>query len=303
MGYMKDPQRLALLYSAADLFVGPSLEEAFGQVYIEAAACGTPSVGYPVGGKPEAIVDGLSGRLAKRATPESLAEAIDSLYRDPQLRADMARWGRLWVESEFSMHASYHRLFSVLKEQGFAGRLRLGPKINLPLHPRPLPEPALVSGTLPGWRAVSGFDHWEGPYPQRKLPRCRWALGPTARFEIDAERPGPARLLIAGRCYEPGQRLKLVHDGTIFGEQAFPSAGAPHRDRVASFNVTLREGTNTFELCFWTWQSAPRPLALLVTSITAIPRFALLPTRATHVEPKPTPLPRPATLAPSARAT
>ena len=36
MGYMKDPKQLANLYAAADVFVGPSLEEAFGQVFIEA---------------------------------------------------------------------------------------------------------------------------------------------------------------------------------------------------------------------------------------------------------------------------
>src|SRR5262249_51521364 len=106
MGDMEDPTRLAMLYAAADVFVGPSLEEAFGQVFIEAAACGTPSVGYPVGGKPEAILDGVSGLLTDGATPGALADAIETLYLDPGLRESMGTWGRIWAESCWSMAAS-----------------------------------------------------------------------------------------------------------------------------------------------------------------------------------------------------
>jgi glycosyltransferase involved in cell wall biosynthesis len=289
MGYMKEPQRLALLYAAADLFVGPSLEEAFGQVYVEAAACGTPSVGYPVGGVPEAIPDGLSGRIAKSVTPEALAEAIDELHRDPALRADMAVWGRLWVQSEFSMSASYRRLLTAMKSHGFARAMRLGPKILLPLHPRHIPEPTLISGAVPAWRAVSGFDHWEGPYPQRKLPRCRWAHGPTASFEIDAERAGPARILVRGRCYLPGQRVKLTHDGAELGERAVPAnAGeGDHTGHVLAFEAMLRDGPNRFDLHFWKWQPGHRPMAFLVTHIAVVPIGHPLPDPA-RLEAKPT---------------
>ena len=54
LGYTTDARRLAMAYCAADLFVGASVEEAFGQVFAEAAACGTPSVGFAVGGVGEA---------------------------------------------------------------------------------------------------------------------------------------------------------------------------------------------------------------------------------------------------------
>lgn len=289
MGYMKDPQQLAALYAAADLFVGPSLEEAFGQVYIEAAACGTPSVGYPVGGKPEAILDGLSGRLAESVNPASLARAIGELYGNPALRTNMGTWGRLWVENEWSMHASYHRLLATMRSQGIADRLKLGTKIELPMAPRPLGIPVLVTGTLPAWRSVSGFDHWEGPYPERKLTRCRWALGPGAGFEVDAERAGPARLLIAGRCYLQGQRIRLVQDGRDLGDREFARDSGTNRDHVIAFDVTLREGVNPFELHFWKWQDGGRPMALLVTSITCIHDQTLIrtPSTASHVEAKP----------------
>lgn len=279
MGYMKDPRQLAMLYAAADLFVGPSLEEAFGQVFIEAAACGTPSVGYPVGGKPEAILDGVSGRLTDYVTPASLADAIEELYCDPELRRNMGRWGRLWAENQWSMSASAHRLHTVLRRQGLADRLRLTPKLNLELSTKAPPEPITVAATLPAWRAGAGFDHWEGPYPERGLARCRWALGPVAKFELEPARSGPGRILISGRTFEAGQRVRLVRvlpsgERQAVGEADVPADHQSKTDRVLAFRTDLRDGPNHFELHFWKWQTGPRPLALLVTWITAVPDSA-----------------------------
>jgi hypothetical protein len=272
MGYMDDPKRLAMLYSAADVFVGPSLEEAFGQVFIEAAACGTPSIGYPVGGKPEAILHGVSGLLTDEAAPASLAEAIETLYLDRDLRESMGRWARVWAESCWSMSASAHRLFSVLRAQGLAARLGLGPKLNLSVEPKAPPEPVLVDAKAPGWRALSGFDYWEGPYPEKGLPRCRWAHGPVAKFEVASSAAGPGRLLISGRTFDPGQRVRLVQDGRAVGELGVPPSHGANVDHVLSFDVELRRGHNPFELHFWRWQTAGhRPLALLVSSITVLP--------------------------------
>ncbi|MEL6319516.1 MAG: tetratricopeptide repeat protein, partial [Cyanobacteria bacterium J06626_14] len=86
IGYVRNQQLLAHYYAAADLFVGPSLEEAFGQTFIEAAACGTPAVGFAVGGVPDAIADHISGRLVHETTPQALGNVIRELYYDQQQR-------------------------------------------------------------------------------------------------------------------------------------------------------------------------------------------------------------------------
>ncbi|MDY0003645.1 MAG: glycosyltransferase, partial [Polyangia bacterium] len=84
-GYVEEPARMATLYGAADLFVGPSEQEAFGMVFVEAAACGTPSLGFAVGGVPEAIAHGVSGWVLPEVGARPLAEAIERLRQDPEL--------------------------------------------------------------------------------------------------------------------------------------------------------------------------------------------------------------------------
>ncbi|MGL4399478.1 MAG: glycosyltransferase [Luteolibacter sp.] len=148
VGYVTDPQQQALLYSAADLFVAPSLEEAFGQVFIEAAACGTPSVAYPVGGVPESLADGIVGRLAKAVRPDALAEAIKELYLNRRLRLSLGWWGRCHVENEYSLEASSRTLFFAMREAVRLNGSDLVPKLGLQPKPDPLPRVIVLLETL-----------------------------------------------------------------------------------------------------------------------------------------------------------
>jgi hypothetical protein len=52
-GLIRDYRKMPLLYSAADLFMGTSMAESFGQTYLEAAACALPTVAFRIGGIPE----------------------------------------------------------------------------------------------------------------------------------------------------------------------------------------------------------------------------------------------------------
>jgi phosphatidyl-myo-inositol dimannoside synthase len=86
--------RLALseiveLYNVADLFVMLSREEppdveGFGLVFLEAAACGLPSVGGRSGGIPDAIDEGKSGWLVDPCNTEEIAATIIDLLKSPE---------------------------------------------------------------------------------------------------------------------------------------------------------------------------------------------------------------------------
>jgi hypothetical protein len=154
----------------------------------------------------------------------------------------------------------------------------------LPTHP---PLPGFLAGAYPGWRAISGFEAWGGPYPERGLPRCRWVCGPVAEFELHSGADGPARLLIAYRSHYPRQRVRLVTDGRVLGQQV-----APQGDGVLVYQVDLARGANRVQMHLWRWRTHGKPLALIVKSITVAPpgtpaaRTASAESRAVAVEVK-----------------
>lgn len=77
LGFIKDETLLAKIYSAADLFVMSSIEEAFGQVFIESLACGTAVVSFPNGGALDIIKNGFNGFIADDFTSDSLLKVIN----------------------------------------------------------------------------------------------------------------------------------------------------------------------------------------------------------------------------------
>ena len=76
MGYVKDEASMARIYQAADLFVTPSLEENLPNTIMEAMACGTPCVGFRVGGIPEMIDHQQNGYVAAYKNEQDLATGI-----------------------------------------------------------------------------------------------------------------------------------------------------------------------------------------------------------------------------------
>ena len=78
LGRIADERLIALLYSACDVFVLPSREDNFPNVMLEATACGTPIIAFPIGGIPDIIQNGFNGILAEGniLSGESLHRAI-----------------------------------------------------------------------------------------------------------------------------------------------------------------------------------------------------------------------------------
>jgi phosphatidylinositol alpha-1,6-mannosyltransferase len=82
-------EKIIELYNVADLFVMLSREalpdvEGFGLVFLEAAACGLPSVGGRSGGIPDAIEQGESGWLVDPCDTQEIAGTIIELLQSPE---------------------------------------------------------------------------------------------------------------------------------------------------------------------------------------------------------------------------
>ena len=99
------------LLSHATVFVCPSVYEPLGIVNLEAMACGTAVVASDVGGIPEVVVDGVTGRLvhydeaAPGAFEADLARSVAELLADPARAADLGRAGRQRAVAEFGWDA------------------------------------------------------------------------------------------------------------------------------------------------------------------------------------------------------
>jgi glycosyltransferase involved in cell wall biosynthesis len=119
LGFLKTDVLLNLSYSAADIFVIPSIYESFGQTSLEAMACCTPVVGFKTGGIPEMVKDFETGLMAVMGDSIGLANKIIFLYSNKIQRIQMGINARKMVEEKFSIEnqtQQYIKLYEKLKK-------------------------------------------------------------------------------------------------------------------------------------------------------------------------------------------
>jgi len=75
-GRINSEEKMAHLYSAADVFVAPSIVESFGNTLMESLACGTPAVSFAVSGMLDIVLHKKNGYLATPYSKEDLADGI-----------------------------------------------------------------------------------------------------------------------------------------------------------------------------------------------------------------------------------
>jgi glycosyltransferase involved in cell wall biosynthesis len=114
LGFIGDEKVIAQAYSAADVFVITSRQDNLPNTILESLACGTPVVGFRIGGIPDLVLDGETGFCAEPEDIESLASAISSaLQTGRSLRSRC----RELVAIEYSLQAqaiNYLKLFRQL---------------------------------------------------------------------------------------------------------------------------------------------------------------------------------------------
>jgi glycosyltransferase involved in cell wall biosynthesis len=116
VGYLSTAQQQTNVYSAADVFVIPSLEENLGQTGVEAIACGTPLVGFNTGGIPDCVRNGQTGMLAKAGDVDDLSRQIQWLIDRPEETRRMGRQSRQIAVEEFDERLCVER-YSALYRQ------------------------------------------------------------------------------------------------------------------------------------------------------------------------------------------
>lgn len=115
-------------YKDADIFILPSIWDDPGPlVGIEALACGTPVVGFAVGGIPDYVIDGQTGFLVRDITPGGLREGIKRAMAAPDLLKKLVTQCKTHVKQH---HAEQKHLKNVMIAYDFATQNLQKKKIN-----------------------------------------------------------------------------------------------------------------------------------------------------------------------------
>ena len=117
LGFLGAEAQLAAAYAAADFLLHPAPVDNLPNVVLEAMACGTPTVAFPIGGLPDMVRPGRTGWLAQELSAAALGDAIDAALADVRagrdLRAGCEEVSR--VEYTLELQAQrYTQLFSEL---------------------------------------------------------------------------------------------------------------------------------------------------------------------------------------------
>ncbi len=92
-------QELPALYAAADLYLWPAINEAYGMAFLEAQAAGLPVVAGRTGGVPAVVAHGITGLLTPIGDAEAFAAAVRRLLDDPVERARLGAAAALRIAS------------------------------------------------------------------------------------------------------------------------------------------------------------------------------------------------------------
>ena len=112
-------KNLEELYLNADIFVLPSIvddagyTEGLGTVLLEAANFAIPSVGTNVGGIPDIIIDRKTGLLVPQKDSAALAEALQTLAKDPALCRELTENARKHLKNNFSWEIITEKFFNI----------------------------------------------------------------------------------------------------------------------------------------------------------------------------------------------
>lgn len=113
LGFISSEEKAALIYSAASVFVIPSLEDNLPNTIMEALSSGTPCVGFAIGGIQEMIKSGVNGYLAAPRNDKDLAKGIIEVLNSSN---HLEQGARNWMIEKYSNEVIAKQYLKVFNE-------------------------------------------------------------------------------------------------------------------------------------------------------------------------------------------
>ena len=275
-GLVTDESLSALYYAAADVLVGASRSEAFGQAYIEAAATGTPSLACGVGGIVEAVIHDQTGLLVPPDAPAALSAGLQRMHDEPQTRRRLGAGGVLHARTRYSLEASAWSFLCALEALAVFRDVRLAPNIVLSTEDAQPPFLRYLAGLCPtpspddGWETGPGLLREKDAAPASGMDAgYAWLLHPRSRVFLRSAVTGHQAIVIRGRSIVAGQTVTLNVNGRLAGRLEYVEADeALVETRIV--RAELIAGMNRLDFEFAEaggFPHDPRPLTFVLDSL------------------------------------
>jgi glycosyltransferase involved in cell wall biosynthesis len=115
-GWLTDDRQMLDVYHAADVFLMPSVAEAFGMMAMEAMACGKPVIACEGTSLPEVLAAPEGGMVVPQGDAGALKEAIERLVASPEQRRQLGARARQIAEQRYDKDRYVSRLIAVYEE-------------------------------------------------------------------------------------------------------------------------------------------------------------------------------------------
>ena len=190
-------------YNAADVATMPNREingdtEGFGMVFIEAAACGKPTVAGLAGGTGAAVIDGVTGLRVDGASTQAVADALYRLLSDPLLAKELGK-----------QRARTSRPQLLMGARGRADAKRLASAVSVGARRRDSSAPDLVRGNSSRHRAPRSASLDQSPIGGIDV---RWADNSLATCGASSRRAVEPSSRVQRRRAEPDRSFR--HSGS-----------------------------------------------------------------------------------------
>ncbi|HEY1173763.1 MAG TPA: glycosyltransferase [Verrucomicrobiae bacterium] len=116
MGFISSEVLQSILYSAADLMLHPATEDNLPNTVLEAMACGTPVVGFHIGGMPDMVTDGVTGWLNPNVSVEGFTECLQRALTALSSGTDLRAACRSKTEKEYPLALQGERYVTLFKQ-------------------------------------------------------------------------------------------------------------------------------------------------------------------------------------------
>lgn len=123
LGRICSDAQLRLVYAAADVFVCPTLEEAFGKTMAEAMACGTPVVAFNATAPADLVEVGVTGILVEPGRADALLAGVLALIRELPPMSTSSSGRAIQRFSSYQAAMAYQQLYAELLSESREARV------------------------------------------------------------------------------------------------------------------------------------------------------------------------------------